>query len=118
MVRRERDLHALLRLALMLVCGLVLAGGFVYAAGQHFTAVHYGYKSEELRREQAQLMEEQRRLMLERERATTPEHLGASARAIGMQPIQPSQIDPARSFEKTRTHSSPALVNPIASLGR
>jgi hypothetical protein len=107
-----------MRLALLLVCGLVLAGGFVYAAGQHFTAVQYGYKSEELRREQAGLLEEQRRLNLERERAATPEHLGAAAREIGMQPIQPAQIDPARNFEKTQTHSSPALVSPAASLGR
>jgi cell division protein FtsL len=117
-VRRERDSHALLRLALLLVCGLVLAGGFVYAAGQHFTAVQYGYKSEELRREQAGLLEEQRRLMLERERAATPEHLDAAAREIGMQPIQPAQIDPARNFERTQMHSSPALVSPATSLGR
>src|SRR5437763_12033902 len=115
-VRRERDTHALLRLALLLVCGLVLAGGFVYAAGQHFAAVQYGYKSEALRREQAQLVEEQRRLMLERERVTTPEHLGAAAREHGMQPVQPAQIDPARSVEKTRTHVSPAFVSPSASL--
>ncbi|HYJ47075.1 MAG TPA: hypothetical protein VEV81_10720 [Pyrinomonadaceae bacterium] len=117
-VRRERDIHALVRLALLLSCGLVLAGGFVYAAGQHFKAVQYGYKSEELRREQAQLLEEQQRLMLERERAATPDRLGAAAREIGMQPIQAAQIDPARNFEKTRTHSSPALVSPSASLGR
>jgi cell division protein FtsL len=117
-VRRERDSHALLRLALLLVCGLVLAGGFVYAAGQHFTAVQYGYKSEELRREQAGLLEEQRRLMLERERAATPERLGVAAREIGMQPIQPAQIDPARTFERTQTRTSPAFVSPAASLGR
>src|SRR2546421_13057867 len=90
-VRRERDTHSLMYLALLLGCGLVLAGGFVYAAGQHFAAVQYGYKSEALRREQAQLLEEQHRLTLERERATTPEHLGAAAREIGMQPVQPPQ---------------------------
>jgi cell division protein FtsL len=117
-VHRERDVRALLRLALLLVCGLVLASGFVFAAGQHFAAVQYGYKSEELRREQAQLLEEQRRLMLERERATTPEHLGAAAREIGMQPIQPAQIDPARNLEKAQTHMAPALVIPSASLNR
>jgi cell division protein FtsL len=117
-VRRERDVRALARLALLLLCGLVLAGGFVFAAGQHFAAVQYGYKNEELRREQAQLLEEQRRLMLERERATAPEHLGAAARDIGMQPISPAQITPARNLEKPRTPSVPAFVNPSASLGR
>lgn len=117
-VHRERDTQALLRLAMLLACGLMLAGGFVYAGGQHFKAVQYGYQSEGLRREQSQLVEEQHRLMLERERATTDEHLGAAARAIGMQPVQPAQIDPARSFERIQTHSAPALVNPAASLGR
>jgi cell division protein FtsL len=117
-VHRERDMGALLRLALLLVCGLVLASGFVFAAGQHFAAVQYGYKSEELRREQAQLLEEQRRLMLERERATTPDQLGAAAREIGMQPIRPAQIDPAKNFERTQTHAAPAFASPAAPLGR
>jgi cell division protein FtsL len=117
-VHRERDMRALLRLSLLLACGLVLAGGFVYAAGQHFAAVQYGYKSEALRREQTELLEEQRRLMLEREQATTPEHLGAAAREIGMQPIQPAQINPARNLEGSQTRSAPAFVHPSASLGR
>ena len=115
-VRRERDVHALVRLALLLACGLVLAGGFVFAAGQHFAAVRYGYESEELRREQARLLEEQRLLILERERATTPERLAAAAREIGMQPLQPAQIDPARNLNRTAT--STALVAPPSSLGR
>jgi cell division protein FtsL len=117
-VHRERDMRALLRLGLLLACGLVLAGGFVYAAGQHFSAVQYGYKSETLRREQTQLLEEQRRLMLEREQMTTPEHLGAAAREVGMQPVQPAQIETARNFEKRQTHVSPAFVSPSASLSR
>lgn len=117
-VHRERDMRALLRLALLLACGLVLAGGFVYAAGQHFAAVQYGYKSEELRRQHAELLEEHRRLMLEREQATTPEHLGAAAREIGMQPIQPAQINPARNMERQQTRLAPAFVNPSAALSR
>ena len=106
------------RLALLLGCGLVLAGGFVYAAGQHFAAVQYGYKTEMLRIEQAQLLEEQRRLMLEREQATTPEQLGAAAREIGMQPIQPAQINPARALESSQTHTVSAFINPSAPLSR
>jgi hypothetical protein len=117
-VHRERDMRALTRLALLLACGLVLAGGFVYAAGQHFAAVQYGYKSEALRLDHAQLLEEQRRLMLERERASTPEHLGAAAREIGMQPIQPAQINPARNLEPPQAHRAPAFINPSASLRR
>ena len=117
-VHRERDMRALARLALLLACGLVLAGGFVYAAGQHFAAVQYGYKSEALRLEQAQLLEEQRRLMLEREQSATPEHLGAAARGIGMQPIQPAQINPAKSLAEGQTRTVSSFINPSASLGR
>ena len=117
-VHRERDTRALWRLALLLACGLILAGGFVYAAGQHFAAVQYGYKNETLRLEHAQLLEEQRRLMLEREQAATPEHLGAAARGIGMQPIQPAQINPAMNLEGPQARSVPAFINPSASLSR
>ena len=117
-VYRERDIPALMRLALLLLCGLVLAGGFVYAGGQRFAAVQYGYKNEELRREHAGLLIEQRRLMLERERANTPEHLGSVARELGMQPIQPAQMDPAHSLEQKQSLASPAFVSPSASLAR
>lgn len=111
-------MNALARLALLLACGLVLAGGFVFAAGQHFAAVQYGYKSEMLRFEQARLLEEQRRLMLEREQATTPEQLGAAAREIGMRPIQPAQITPSRNPDRSSAPTVPAMLNPSSSLSR
>lgn len=117
-VHRERDVPALMRLAVLLLCGLVLAAGFVYAGGQHFAAVDYGYKSEELRSEHSRLLIEQRRLMLERERANTPEHLGSVARELGMQPIQAGQMDPAHTLEHQQSLASPALVSPSASLAR
>lgn len=118
MVHRERDSRALMNLALLLVCGLVLAGGFVFAAAQHFTAVQYGYKSEELRRERTRLIEEQRRLLLAHEQVTTPAQLENAARQIGMQPVQPAQIDPAKSSERTLPHPVTALVSPSASFSR
>jgi hypothetical protein len=59
-----------------------------------------------------------RKLMLERERANTPEHLGSAARELGMQPIQPEQMDPARRPEQKQSLASPAFVSPPASLGR
>ncbi len=92
-VRRERDGRALSRLALLLFCGLVLCGGFVFAAGQHFAAVRYGYESEKLRKEKAQLLEERRRLLLEQEAATSPMQLESAAREIGLQPVQPAQVN-------------------------
>jgi cell division protein FtsL len=119
-IHRERDMRALGRLAMLLFCGLVLASGFVFAAGQHFAAVRYGYQSETLRRERAQLLEDQRRLLLAREEATSPTYLETAAREIGMQPLQPAQIGVGQrsdETQKTRAVVS-ALVNTSASLQR
>ncbi|MBA3767757.1 MAG: hypothetical protein H0W99_12380 [Acidobacteria bacterium] len=119
-VHRERDRSALVRLGLLLLCGFVLTCGFVYAAGQHFAAVRYGYKTEELRRERGRLLEEQRRLVLMREQATTPARLEQAARGIGMQQAQPGQIGIARSSSTAASLSqqAPAFVNPSASFHR
>jgi cell division protein FtsL len=93
---REKDFEALLRLALLLVVGLGLACGFVYAGRQHFAALRYGYETENLRRERQQLAEQQRRLILQREEAASPVKLEQAAKRLGMQPLQAAQIDPLR----------------------
>ena len=92
-VRRERDYKAHSRLALLLLCGLLLAGGFIFAAQQHFAAVRFGYETEVLRHEHASLVEEQRRLYLAKEQASTPLRLEASARKIGLQQLHAAQIE-------------------------
>ena len=95
-VPREKDTEALLRLGLLLVVGLGLACGFVYAGRQHFAALRYGYETENLRRERDQLAEQQRRLILQREEAASPTKLEQAAKRLGMQPLQAAQIDPLR----------------------
>ena len=87
-VARERDRGAPVRLALLLLCGLALAGGFVYAGGQHFSALKFGYQTEDLRNVREQLAEEQRHFLLEREAAASPARLERAARQLGMQPMQ------------------------------
>lgn len=117
-IHRERDWPALRSLALLLCCGLILAGGFVFAARQHFAAVSYGYKTENLRREQEQLLDEQRRLLLEREQLVAPARLESAARDIGLQPVQAAQLDTAKRPDSVALHSSPVLVAPSASFSR
>jgi cell division protein FtsL len=109
-IHRERDRAALKRLALMLLSGLVLAGGFVYAAGQHFSALRFGYEGEKLRSERTRLLEEQHRLLLEREVAATPARLEIAARELGMHPVQSAQVDPAKRAKRTLTTGAPALI--------
>src|ERR1051326_4329470 len=91
-VRRTRDTTALSRLALLLFCGLVLAGGFVFVAKKHFAAVPDGYENESLRAERKKLIEENQRLALEKERATAPDKLEPAARRLGLKPARPGQI--------------------------
>ena len=91
-IHRTRDATALSRLALLLFCGLVLAGGFVFAAKQHFAAVQFGYENESLRSERKRLMEENQRLALEKEKATAPDKLEPAARRLGLMPARPGQI--------------------------
>ena len=91
-VRRTRDTSALSRLALLLFCSLVLAGGFVFAAKQHFAAVQYGYENETLRSERKRLLDENQRLALEKERATAPDKLEPAARRLGLRPATAGQI--------------------------
>lgn len=95
-VNREKDTEAFLRLGVLLLVGLGLASGFMYAGRQHFAALRYGYETENLRRERDQLAEQQRRLILQREEAASPVKLEQAAKRLGMQPLQAAQIDPLR----------------------
>jgi cell division protein FtsL len=116
-IHRERDVRALSRLALLLFCGLVLTGGFLFAARQHFAAIQYGYKSEELRREHRRLEAEQKRLLLEKEEASSPSRLEPAAREIGLQPVQPGQIVTKKENKSNESHPA-VLINSSASLRR
>lgn len=115
-IHRAHDKRALWRMALLLFSGLLLTGGFIFAAGQRFTAIHYGYKSESLRRERDQLTEQRRRLLLAREEASTPARLESEARRLGLQPVSPEQVEPASRATGRLPRVSAALAAPSAAL--
>jgi len=110
---RERDRDAFKRLMVLLFCGLVLAGGFVYAGRQHVAALRYGYETENLRRVRDQLAEDQRRFLLQREEAASPIRLERAAKQLGMQALQPAQVDPLRQAAKSSKASNVLTANPI-----
>ena len=115
-VHRERDRRALLRLALQLGCALMLASGFVFAARQHFAAVRYGYESETLRAEREKLLEEQQRLILDKERASSPARLESAARRLGLKPLQPGQVGTRKpETERQQLPIAAALIHRSAS---
>jgi cell division protein FtsL len=107
-IRRERDPRALSRLALLLFSALVLAGGFVFAARQHFAAVQHGYDSEALRKEREQLLREEQQLLLEKERASSPARLESAARQLGLKPLSAGQV------AKRKTNKSVDRVDAIS----
>ena len=96
-VRRERDPRAARRQALLLTGCLLLACGFVYAVRQQILAVDYGYKTEALRREREELLDEQRRLLLAVEESSSPARLEEAGRELGMRPARAAQIEAAAS---------------------
>jgi cell division protein FtsL len=107
---RRKEQGALGRLALLLLCGLVLASGFVYAGVQHFGALRLGYETQKLRSDLDKAQEEQKRLLMARETAVSPIRLEQAARQLGMQPMMPAQIDPLRQrTEVAEAKAAPAL---------
>src|SRR2546428_13317126 len=92
-IARERDRGALKRFSFLLACGLVLAGGFVYAGGQHFAALRLGYQTEKLRNAPSETREDPRRLTVQKEIAARPGRLERAARQLGMQTQQPGRND-------------------------
>ena len=101
-MRRDRDVAALRRQIILLVCGLLMAGGFVLAVGQRFQAVRYGYEGERLREERTRLAAERERLLLELNAAAAPGSLERAARELGMQPARASQIGGAAADSDAR----------------
>jgi len=114
-VARERDRGIFLRLGILLLCGLTLASGFVYAGGQHFAALKLGYETENLRKIRNSLVAEQDRLVVEQQTVASPARLERAARGIGMQPMQAAQIDPlkrAATISAEKNSAANAIVAP------
>jgi len=116
-VHREHDRQTLVRLMIVLLCGLALAGGFVRATAQHVSAIRYGYRSEELRRERARLLEQQHQLHLALNEVASPVNLERAARDIGLEPARAAQLRIVKSGDGNGTvpespsqgHRSPAV---------
>jgi cell division protein FtsL len=96
MVVKEPDRGAVKRFSSLLAAAAILAIGFLYAGHQHFAALRLGYETEKLRNALTDAKDEQRRLTMQREVATSPARLEQAARQLGMQPMQAAQLDPLR----------------------
>lgn len=70
--------------SLMVVCFLVVACGFFFAARQHFSSVDYGMRNSKLRKQADDLEAEKKRLLFEREVALSPSEIKKAAKKIGV----------------------------------
>lgn len=104
-VRRTADPRASRRQKLLLAGCIVLACGFVFAVSRQIMSVEYGYKTEALRREREQLLDERRRLLLAVEENSSPVHLEQAARGLGMQPATAAQIEASASESAPAHHA-------------
>jgi cell division protein FtsL len=120
-VRRAPDPRALRRQAILLASCVLLVCGFVFAVSRQILAVEYGYKTEALRREREQLVDEQRRLLLAVEESSSPAQLEQAAHELGMQPATSAQIEsaePARAPEEPRRTARVAVGSAAAVMRR
>ena len=96
---------------------LALAAGFVFAARQQILAVEYGYKTESLRRERDQLLDEQRRLLLAVGESSSPARLEQAARELGMQPARAEQIETVAARRTTEPQPASRIFVGTATAG-
>ncbi len=88
------------------------------ATAQHVSAVRFGYRSEELRRERAQLLEQQRQLHLAMNEIASPAKLERAAREIGLEPARAAQVKIVEANESDRVMpDAPSPSDGAARLG-
>ena len=125
-VQRERDPIPWRYCLLTLVCGLVLVGGFFFAARQHFSSINYGIKNSILKKQKDELEAAQRQLLIAKEIALSPAEIKKAAKKIGLTDMTAANIEPlyatteiSQVQEKPKAEKSPETkpktVNPTVS---
>ena len=92
-ITRESDPMPWRYCFLTLVCGLVLAVGFFFAARQHFSSMDYGMKNSKLRKQKDELEAAQRQLLLNKEISLSPSEIKKSAKKIGLTDMTAANIE-------------------------
>jgi hypothetical protein len=83
-VRRERAPMPWQYFLLSVVCGLVLAFGFFYAAKQHFSTIESSMKNSDMRKAKEKLVAEQRKLKVERDEVSSEAYIEKAGLKIGL----------------------------------
>ena len=78
--------------ALILICAVMLASGFFFAANQHFASMDYEMKNSRLRKQVDQLEAEKRRLILAKEVSMSPNEIKKAAKKAGLFDPMPAPV--------------------------
>lgn len=89
-VKREGDPIPWRYCLLTLICGLILVGGFFFAARQHFSSIDYGIKNSQLKKQKDELETAQRQLLLAKEYALSPASIKKVAKEFGFTEVAAS----------------------------
>lgn len=104
-VKREGDPIPWRYCLLTLVCGLLLVGGFFFAARQHFSSIDYGIKNSQLKKQKDELETAQRQLLIDKEFALSPISIKKVAKEYGFTEV-------AASVESLYTENKDTKVKP------
>jgi hypothetical protein len=115
--------------AVLVLCGAVLAAGFFFAARQHFSSMELGIKNSQLRKQLSDLEAENRRLSLAKEVALSPTAIQKASRLIAgpkaeatsaelamvktlppVTPVKPQPADTEVKAQLTRTDAAKANI--------
>ena len=110
-VKRERDPIPWRYCLLTLFCGVLLVGGFFWAARQHFSAMNLGITNAKLRQQKESLEAEQRRLFITKEISLSPNEIKKVAKKIGLQDLTSLNIETITSNKDSEKKSSPEVIS-------
>ncbi len=109
-IQRQRDPIPWRYCFLTVVCGLILAAGFFFAARQHFSAIEFGIKNAKLRQQKDDLENTQRQLYLAKEVALSPNEIKKAAKKIGLQDFASSGMEVVRNKVEAVASSAKKVV--------
>lgn len=117
-VKREGDPLPWRYCLLTLVCGLVLVGGFFFAARQHFSSIDFGIKNSQLKKQKDELEAAKRQLLLAKEIALSPAEIKKAAKKFGLSEMTTTNIAAfypvgatSKNEVKPKTEKSPEAKN-------
>lgn len=105
-IKRETDVITWRYSLVFLIVIVLLGTGFLYAAKAHFSAMNYSMKNERLQKEIEELENNQRKLKLKKEIASSPSEVEKAARRLGFRQMSPQDIQVLSKAKSVNNNSS------------